>query len=229
MGSAPIDAILAVDDRRRPQPRAAALGRRLGVLGNVPTTISTIAHDAVGPVDIVDILGHRDGGTVVVMDVHGGGFPGDRLRDDDAEVAIASGRVPVLAIGPRAESRFGPDSLVIAIDRSGPADAALDFGVRWRNTFSPSKCVVVMLDAPSGWSDVEDMEDIPVGHGFDGLVEHVVTIDPARSICATADVHAEPVIVVAAPGTPSTSHWFATARRLIRTAPCPVVVVPNHG
>jgi hypothetical protein len=229
MDRVPIEAILAIDDHRRPTPRAAAVARRLGVLGNVPTTLYTIAADEVGPTDIVDLLAHRDGGTVLVMDVHGGGFPGDRLRDDDAEAVIAAGRVAVLAIGPRAESRSGPDALVVAIDHSSPGDAALDFGARWRNTFSPSKCAVVMLDAPSGWADSDDSEkEVIVGHGFDGLVEHVVTIDPAKSVCATASMHADPVIVVAAPCAPGISHWFATARRLIRTAPCPVAVVPNR-
>ena len=163
------------------------------------------------------------------MDAHSGGFPGDRLADADVETAIASGRNPVLAIGPRVNTCYDPDVLIVAIDDSAPSDAALDFGLRWRDTFSPSEVVVVMLDVPSDWCDTDDANDIVVGHGVDWLVDHVITVDPCRSICATAAVHHDPVIVVAASGTPGTSHWTSTARRLIRTAQGPVVVVPNHG
>ena len=86
-----------------------------------------------------------------------------------------------------------------------------------------------MLDAPSGWCETGDVGDDHIGHGLDGLVDHVISVDPCRSICATAAIHHDPVIVVAAPVSPGTSHWFATARRLIRTAQFPVLVVPNHA
>jgi hypothetical protein len=228
MHQPPITALLAVDDQRRPSPHAAGVARRLGIQGDIPVTTYTIEPDDDTPVDIADLVANRDR-ALLVIDVHGGGFPGDRLRDADAEAALGADGLPVLALGPRANTRSGPASLVVAIDRSAPQAAALDFGTRWRNTFHPAKVVVVLLDAPSGWSEDEVTDDIAVGHGFDGLVEHVVTLDPSRSIGETAAMHEDPVIVVASPRSPSASHWFATARRLIRTAPCPVVVVPGDG
>jgi hypothetical protein len=229
MGQPPITAIFALDDRRRPAPHAAAVARRLGVTGRVPTTVYTVAHGAAEPIELVDILGHRGGDTIMVMDAHGGGFPGDRLSDADVETVIAAGRIPVFALGPRAATRSGPDALVVAIDQSTSSDAALDFAVRWRNTFSPSEVVVAVLEAPSGWRETDEVDEVMVGHGLDGLVERVITLDPCRSICETAAVLHDPVVVVAAPSSAGTSHWYSTARRLIRSARCPVVVVPNHA
>ena len=62
MSQPPIDAILALDDQRRPQPHAAALARRLGALGNLPVTVYAIPHAVTEPVDVVDLIAHRDGG-----------------------------------------------------------------------------------------------------------------------------------------------------------------------
>ena len=168
MGQAPIDAVLALDDRRRPQPHAAALARRLGVLGDVPVTIYEVSDAAPGPLDVVDLIGHRDGG-ILVMDVHAGGLPGDRLFDDDAEAAIGSGRMAVLAIGPHAST---PRRSRHVDHRRRPQrtsrDAALDFGARWRNTFSPPEVAVVMLDAPSGWCEHGEVDDVALATGSTG-------------------------------------------------------------
>ena len=68
-----------------------------------------------------------------------------------------------------------------------------------------------------------------MGHGVDWLVDHVITVDPCRFICATAAVHHDPVIVVAVVRHPRHQSLDVDGPTTYSHAQGPVVVVPNHG
>ena len=64
--------------------------------------------------------------------------------------------------------------------------------------------------------------------GIVAAVRRLVTTDAAASLIEVAGTSESAILVVAAPRSPGrVTHWFATARRLIRYAPCPVLVVPS--
>jgi nucleotide-binding universal stress UspA family protein len=240
-------AVVAVADARH-RGRAAELARRLAEVGNVPLTVLESGHDRerspsrtgvvladgdLGP-QVVEHATGRDG-AIVVLEAFGGGPPGDRLFDADAEVVLTRLRHPVLVLGPAARVPPTTPTPVVALD-AGAHVAAAAAAARWQVTFRSPRPLVVALDPPDPWPDdgtasVEDPARRAVAdlarHGIEASLVRRVALDPATAVLESAELVEEPVVVVAAPRWPGgPSHWFSTARRLIRRAGCPVLVVP---
>ena len=242
-------AVVAVADARH-GGRAAELGSRLAEVGNVPLTIlesgrdgerrPSRAHVVLADGDlggqIVEHAAGRDG-AIVVLEAFGGGPPGDRLFDADAEVVLTRLRHPVLVLGPGARVSAAPPTPVVALDAAGSSGAAADAAARWHVTFRSAPPLVVALDPPDPWPDdgtapVDDPARRAIAdlarRGVEASLVRCVALDPATAVLESAESVEEPVVVVAAPRWPGgPSHWYSTARRLIRYAGCPVLVVPT--
>jgi nucleotide-binding universal stress UspA family protein len=90
------------------------------------------------------------------------------------------------------------------------------------------------LDVPDTWppgglpplpDDVDRVLAELDAFGVDVSLQRVDGTDPASAILAGTDPSTL-VVVATSPWRSGSGHWFATARRLIRRAPCPVLVVP---
>ena len=238
-------AVVAVADARH-SGRAVELAGQLAAVGNVPLTVlesgrygePSRRHVALADGDlgrqVVDHAAGRDG-AVVVLEAFGGGPPGDRLFDADAEVVLTGLRHPVLVLGPDARVPTTAPTPVVAVDATGASAAAVDAAARWQVTFRSGQPLVVALDPPDSWPDdgsgpVDDPARRAVAdlarRGVEASLVRRVALDPASAVLESADLVEEPVVVVAAPRWPGgPSHWYSTARRLIRHAGCPVLVV----
>lgn len=247
-------AVVAVNDCRR-AGRAPALGAALSDAGNLPLTILDVLSD--GAVDrpvtahgaerrtlladddvvaqVVERVSSRDG-VLLVIDVHGGGPPGGRLFDDDAERLLERLHQPVLIVGPYASLPASPGVLVLPVDGAGPGDVVLPVVECWASTFGAADIVLAALDAPDPWPD--DREEsigretgraaaLLAERGIVPAVRRLVTTDAATSLIEMVAAFDDAVLVLAAPRWPgAASHWFATARQLIRYASCPAIIVP---
>ena len=231
---------------------APDVARRLGADGDVPVTIVELVspgHDPWperdgsrgGPVGAIDEiaadLAGRDG-VLVVIDAHGGGPITGPLFDDSAEHLLTHTRQPILVLGPGVARPSGRRSLLVPIDGSGRADDVLDATMRWCRTFGPAPVTVLGLDVPDPWPDEssDPVEDAPRQaatrlrrSGLDvDLLRHPA-LDTAAVLLDTSAAVAGAVLVVPGARSPgSDGHWYATARRLVRSAPCPVLVVPGQ-
>ena len=61
--------------------------------------------------------------------------------------------------------------------------------------------------------------------GVDVTLDRVDGSDPPGAILAAADTSTV-IVVASSPWPDGPGNWYATARHLIRRAPCPVLVVP---
>ncbi len=247
-------AVVAVADARR-AGRAAELAHQLAAAGNVPLTILDSGRDgerspprsdvplANGDVGrhVVDQVAGREG-AIVVIEAFGGGAPGDRLFDADAEEVLTRLRRPVLVLGPNALVPAAAPTPVMALDGAATPEVAVNAVARWWATFRGPAPLVVALDPPDPWPDdgtaaVEDPARRAVAdlarRGVEATLVRRVALEPAAAVVEAledAGLVDQAVVVVATsrwPGGPS--HWYSTARRLIRGAACPVLVVPSDA
>jgi nucleotide-binding universal stress UspA family protein len=237
--------IIGVCDRRRPEMRSEVLAARLAAVGNIPLTALEIVDESVRPTlsptpvhrtrlsgaglggQLVDRIGRGDD-ALVVLEAHGGGLPGDRLLDDEAEVVLERSRPPVLVLGPDAEAAM-PTTLIIAVDGTTPRDAVVRVATTWRHTFAATQLELIELVAPDPWppddTSVAGDADPLLGHLTEVRVEHSATTDPVGALLQATARRVDPALLVVAPRWPGSSHWYSTARHLIRRAACPVMVV----
>ena len=160
------------------------------------------------------------------------------MFDDSAEHLLAHTRQPILVLVPGVARPSGRRSLLVPIDGSGRAGDVLDTTMRWCRTFGPAPVTVLGLDVPDPWPDEssDPVEDAPRQaatrlrrSGLDvDLLRHPA-LDTAAALLDTSAAVADAVLVVPGARSPgSDGHWYATARRLVRSAPCPVLVVPGQ-
>jgi hypothetical protein len=216
----PLTVFDATSDTARPGTR------RTGVVALDPRGVgSRVAADVRG----------RDG-ALLVLDAHGGGAAGEALLDVDVEHVLTRVRHPVLVVGPQAAVPDGPWALVVPVDATGAERASCRVAARWLRTFSPGRIVLVALDVADTWPDdgTEPRTD-PAGdalaalhqEGASATVIRCPTTDATATVLDVAHVTPSAVIVAAGDASHRTSHWSATVRRLVRRAPCPVLVVPD--
>lgn len=231
---------------------APALAERLATSANVPLTVFDATSDAARPKErparavaldphgvgsrvAADVKG-RDG-ALLVLDAHGGGAGGAALLDLDAEHMLARIGQPLLLLGPRAAVPEGPWALVVPVDGTGVEQAPWRTAARWLRTFPPAHIVVVALTAADTWPDdgteptSDPAADVVAALQRDGARATMLrrpTADPAATLIEVAGGTPGAVIVAAGSAPHRTSHWSSTVRRLVRRAPCPVLVVPDE-
>jgi nucleotide-binding universal stress UspA family protein len=229
---------------------APAVARRLGADAQLPVTVVDVDAPGRDPqpdgddaradrvLEIAGGLAGRDG-VLVVIDAYGGGPIAGALFDDTAEHLLARAGQPILVIGPGVATPAGRWSLLVPVDSSGPAADALDVTMRWSASFGPTPVTVVGLDVPDPWPDdgsgpVADAPRQAAARlrraGLDVDLVRRPAGDPSAVLLDVSAAVAGAVLVVPGARSPgSDGHWYATARRLVRMAPCPVLVVPTRG
>ena len=195
-----------------------------------------VVHSSAPGAVIVDHVGGRDGALLVLATTARGGPDGDRLGPVTDEV-LSRVRHPVVVVGPRAERPAG--GLVVAVDATSSAGAAMRVVERWQATFrNGDGTQIVQVVAPDSWPHEDDVPADGVGEyveqlGGRGIAATGAVLrghDPVTAIVDHAVRTRASMVVVTAPADPGQpTHWFHTARRLIRFAPCPVLVVPADG
>jgi hypothetical protein len=219
--------VVAIDDPTRPERGAAELARALAVPSGI--ALDVVALPAEGDRRaLVEARVVRRDADLVVLDVHGGGFAGDRLLDEDAELVLERAAMPVLARGPSAPPPAMPRTLVVALDGNADVDGVLAVAAMWRASFGAPTLVVAAMQAAGGWpgpaTRAVDGRTADAAAAAGATVEVVVVAEP-EDLGATVARHPEPVVVVSASRWSGGDHWSSTTRRLIRRAPFPVLVV----
>jgi nucleotide-binding universal stress UspA family protein len=234
-GSLPVElvTVLAAGADASDMSATAALQRRATRCALRRHELFVVRNDSPGAV-IVDHVSGRDGALLVLATTARGGDDGDRLGLV-TDAVMSRARQPVVVVGPRAEPSAG--CLLVAVDAADGADAALPVVERWLATFryvdGPR---IIQVAAPDSWPDQGDEPpDHAVGRyleqlGATGIAATGAVVrghDPVSAILDHAARSRAAMIVVTAPADPGRpTHWFRTSRRLIRLAPCPVLVVP---
>ena len=145
------------------------MGARLTESVNVPLTILHAGRDETARAPIPCDPGRRRGlgvgdlgrqvtdrvsgriGALLVIEAHGGGPPGGRLFDADAEHVLQRLGQPVLVLGPHAEMPSGPAVLVVPVDAAVFGDVVMSVVDQWTQTFGAASVVVVSVEAPDRW------------------------------------------------------------------------------
>jgi hypothetical protein len=148
------------------------------------------------------------------------------LLDRVAETIMRQVAHPLLLLGPRQVNPRRDDRLSPITVRDGGSELAslLSATESWTETFTNIHSELVDVLPPDPWprSDVDVLE---VRRGPD--ITELRTLDLGAAILSHLGGRHDAVVVVSSPRWPSTpSHWWATARRLVRQLPCPVLVVP---
>ena len=121
---------------------------------------------------------------------------------------------------------------MVGLDGSADVAAALDVAATWQASFGPVAVVVAALQAPTSWprTHAPTADRVLAGalreRALEAVVEPVDATEPWRDLAAAATRHPDAIVVVTARRWHGRDHWFSTARRLIRHAACPVLVVP---
>ena len=242
--------IVTVRDRRRGAARGEVAGRGLAIAGNLGLCVLEVDGADVGTSDpeptlpvaragvsqaVVDHVKGGDG-ALAVIDAHGGGPAGDPLFDTAAERILQRCPQPVLVLGPRADVLLPTRTLVVPSDGAGLVTAAIDAVQAWIECFGAADVTVLALGAADSWPTADDappaddaqraVNTLAAG-GIPAQLVRSADTEPAAAIVAACPDQAGTVVVLAAPRWPSTpTHWFSTARRLIRNGGHPVLLVP---
>lgn len=227
-----IELVTVVDETVRPASVIVELEQRAERFGLQRSELVVIHSESPGG-EIGDHVSGRDGTLLVIATTAHGGRDEHQLGTVTDEV-LRRTRQPVMVVGPRAVEAAG--CLVVATDDAETAGAAMPVVERWLATFGDREVRIVEVRAPDAWP--ERAPDAPApwldryvdqlgACGITAVGEVVRGFDPVVSVVdgiAGTDVA---MIVVTSPSDPGQpTHWFRTARRLIRFAPRPVLVVP---
>jgi nucleotide-binding universal stress UspA family protein len=206
------------------------------------TGVETVVVQDRGPAEAILVTAHRHPGSVICMATHARSGLGEELLGSVAEDVVRQAEPPVLLVGPDAAAADETGTaMVIAVDT--PATA--------RSIVLPSIAIaaplglgptVVHVTAPPPVPLAPDADVAPraaeqdtvsaagaelAGAGVEGRTEVVRGYDPAHEIVELARTLPARYVVV---GTHA-RHGFArlalgsVAMRVVRHAPCPVLVV----
>jgi nucleotide-binding universal stress UspA family protein len=206
------------------------LERRIAISG-----LDAAACAVVPGEELIEHVGNRDGALLVIATTTWASSGAD-LLDPVAEDVLARVLQPVLVVGPNCTGPphpFAPP--VVVVDGSDIADAAVPVVKAWVRTFPSAGARVVEVVAPTRLplptdemaTHVRRYVDLLAGQGVAATGDVVRGGEPARELATFAGALDPAVVILTSPrwaGEPS--HWFHTARRLIRRSIAPVLVVP---
>ena len=203
--------------------------------------VAAPAPDATLPVTLADlsqaVVDHVKGGegALAVIDAHGGGPAADPLFDAAAERILQRCPRPVLVLGPRTDAVLPTRTLVVPSDGAGLVTAAIGVVRAWIECFGTADVIVLALGAADSWpaspdapplDDAERAVSALAAAAIPSRLVRSADTEPAAAIVAACP-DTGTVVVLPAPRWPNApTHWFSTARRLIRDAGHPVMVVP---
>jgi nucleotide-binding universal stress UspA family protein len=177
------------------------------------------------------LAGHD--GSLILRGTSAGGHDGGPLLDHTAEAIMSHVPQPLLLLGPRQANprRDGQLSPITVRDGASELTSLESATGRWISTFSNIQPQFVDVIPPDPWprsniQDVDNPSETPPRTDHTELR----TLDLGAALLSHLNSRHDAVVVVASPRWPSTpSHWWSTARRLVRQLSCPVLVVPAVG
>lgn len=200
--------------------------------GIEPTGVEVIA--STGPArEIVDSAhAHR---ALVCMATHGRGRLGELLLGSVSQAVIARSLAPVLLVGPDAQvapQASGP--VLVPLDGSPSATTALPLAIAWASDLGVGLHLVHVTPPGSIGTEGTDpsvlIEGVALHEGAAALevTAEVIEGKPAALVVGAArDQHAS-LIVLTSRGATNELTLSKVARRIIRDAPVPVLVVPHR-
>jgi nucleotide-binding universal stress UspA family protein len=262
MGSVPFTTIAAVLDLHAPAEGALGVVAGLARGGAIPVELLTVLRpdEAAAPAmwqlerraqqrglrrttcyglhgesparAIVDHVSGREG-TLLVIATSGTGAWGENQLDPVTEAVLEGVRQPVMVVGPGLRP-WAPGPLVVAVDDTGIAGAAMPVVAAWVRTVPLAAPRLVTVIPPGAWpadgadaSPAEMYVDLLDEHGIAASAEVLRELEAAPALAAHASAIQDAVMVVTSPRSRDrASHWYGTTRALIRAASCPVLVVP---
>ena len=158
-----------------------------------------------------------------------------------SEAVLALLRQPVLLIGPNVEepSHVAPPTLIACVDGSERDEVVLPVLATWTQTFGQRHPWVIEVIPRFGTAIPTD-DGVETAHlcsfaermaaaGIESSQRVVRNNDPVAALGEFAETLPASVLVIASEPWPGSSHWFSTARRLVRSSTRPVLLVPDDG
>lgn len=234
-GAIPVELVTVLDPDQTAASATWEIERRVEQCGLRRTTCYALEGESPARA-IVEHASARDG-ALLVIPTSGSGAWGENQLDSITEDVLQGVRQPVVIVGPGLRPWAG-GPLVVAVDSSGIADAAMPVVEAWVRTFQGAPRLVTVIP-PGTWpADVADAPSEEVTTYVDLLNEHGIAasgevlreLEAAPALAAHVAAMHDAVLVVTCPRSRDrASHWYGTTRALIRTASCPVLVVPADG
>ena len=201
--------------------------------GVEPTDVEVIA--STGPArEIVDSAEAH--GDLVCMATHGRGRLGELMLGSVSQAVIARSLAPVLLVGPDAEvapQASGP--VLVPLDGSPSATTALPPAIAWASALRVGLHLAHVTSPGSIGTEGTDpaalIETVSPHDGAAGLEVSAEVIEgkPARLIVDVARDQQASLIVLTSRGATDELTLSKVARRIIRDAPVPVLVVPHRA
>ena len=155
-----------------------------------------------------------------------------------SEAVLALLRQPVLLIGPNVEEPWhvAPPTLIACVDGSERDEVVLPVVATWAQTFGQRHPWVIEVIPRLGTAIPTD-DGVETAHvcsfaermaaaGIESSQRVVRNNDPVAAIGEFAETLPASVLVIASEPWPGSSHWFSTARKLVRSSTRPVLLVP---
>jgi nucleotide-binding universal stress UspA family protein len=232
-GSLPVEVVTVLAPGEAEPPVQREIGRRVEHYGLQTTTLHMLHHDSPGQA-IAEHVTSREGVLLVVAASAYGAW-GENDVDTTTEQVLGHVGQPVLVVGPHAEPRLG--SLLVAVDETGIADAAVTIVESWVRTFPGGEPRLVTVVPPSTWPDGEErLQSEILDRYLQQLTDRGITAtldvrrerDPGQALLSRAASIDDAIVVVTSPRfRDGLSHWYDTTRMLVRFATRPVLVVPK--
>ena len=180
---------------------------------------------------LVDAVGEQ-AGTLVCMVTHARSGTGEVVLGSVAEELLRESRAPALLVGPHVVEPLDLSRpVVVAVDGSAVSEAVVPLAAAWAHRLRTSLELVTVLE-PSPDPDMWMPIDVSESSYLEGLAKdsdadswEVLDGRPADAIAAYATDHAG-TIVASTHGRGGLSRLFvgSVAVRIVRQAPCPVLV-----
>jgi hypothetical protein len=180
---------------------------------------------------IAEYLAGHDG-SLVLRATSAGGHDGGPLLDLIAETIMTRSARPLLLLGPRQANPRRDDQLSPVTVRDGASDMATLESVTqlWTATVPGVAPELLEVLPPDPWPGSSVDLSSADANGSAPVVTQLRTLDLDDAVSTYLKGRHDAVVVVSSPRWASEpSHWWATARRLVRHQACPVLVVPAVG
>jgi nucleotide-binding universal stress UspA family protein len=246
LGGRPVELLTTTSPRMEGFVDACELGRRVREYGLGPHSINVLYDDDAGQAITRFVAGRTD--ALVVMGSSAKGTLRELAFGSVSEHVLAQAHRPVVIVGPHVDPRClrGTPRLVVAVDESDAADAALPVIESWQHTFGGTAVRVVEV-APiavgAGVCLPECPGSAPVMYGKPDRANRFATLLAERGVAATPEVLCggdpaarlmdlvtddENAVLVATSTHWTTAgvHWHSTTRWLARHSTRPVLVIP---
>jgi nucleotide-binding universal stress UspA family protein len=220
-----------VDDDHREGIPGWRLQRRLDAHG-LSTAELRVLRGQEPELAVCEHLAGHDG-SLILRATSAGGHDGGPLLDHTAEAIMSHVPRPLLLLGPRqANPRRGEQLAPITVVDDASDVAALDAATEsWISTFTDVQPELVEVLPPDPWTGPTIDPSAKPRDGRPGTILTTLrTLDAGVAVLSHLGGRRDAVVVVSSPRWSSVpSHWWATARRLVRRLPCPLLVVPAVG